>query len=59
MVYIHPEEWNEFIKKDDVILIDTTGKSLTTITSFINSVNPLQLLSEIFSFVQNNQIFFK
>ena len=53
--YIHPEEWNEFIKKDDVILIDTRNKYETSIGSFINSVDPkTDSFRDFPNFVKNN-----
>ena len=53
--YINPEEWNEFIKKDDVILIDTRNKYETSIGSFINSVDPkTDSFRDFPNFVKNN-----
>ena len=53
--YINPEEWNEFIKKDDVILIDTRNKYETSIGSFINSVDPkTDSFRDFPKFVKNN-----
>ena len=53
--YINPEEWNEFIKKDDVILIDTRNKYETSIGSFINSIDPkTDSFRDFPNFVKNN-----
>ena len=53
--YINPEEWNEFIKKDDVILIDTRNKYETSIGSFINSIDPkTDSFRDFPKFVKNN-----
>ena len=53
--YVNPEEWNEFIKKDDVILIDTRNKYETSIGSFINSVDPkTDSFRDFPNFVKNN-----
>ena len=53
--YINPEEWNEFIMKDDVILIDTRNKYETSIGSFINSVDPkTDSFRDFPNFVKNN-----
>ena len=46
---------NEFIKKDDVILIDTRNKYETSIGSFINSVDPkTDSFRDFPNFVKNN-----
>ena len=53
--YINPEEWNEFIKKDDVILIDTRNKYETSIGSFVNSIDPkTDSFRDFPKFVKNN-----
>ena len=53
--HINPEEWNEFIKKDDVILIDTRNKYETSIGSFINSIDPkTDSFRDFPKFVKNN-----
>ena len=53
--YINPEEWNEFILKDDVILIDTRNKYETSIGSFINSIDPkTDSFRDFPNFIKNN-----
>lgn len=39
-VYIEPNNWDNFIKRDDVIVIDTRNKYEVKIGTFENSVNP-------------------
>ena len=38
--YINPEDWNEFIEDENVILIDTRNKYEISIGSFNNAINP-------------------
>ena len=53
--YINPENWNEFITNDDVILIDTRNKYETSIGSFINSIDPkTESFRDFPNFVKNN-----
>ena len=38
--YVEPEDWNEFISDEDVILIDTRNDYEVSIGSFENAINP-------------------
>ena len=38
--YIDPKNWDEFTKKDDVVVIDTRNKYETKIGSFKNAIDP-------------------
>ena len=53
--YLDPNEWNEFLKNEDVILIDTRNKYETSIGSFKNSIDPkTESFREFPEFVENN-----
>ena len=53
--YLEPNEWNELLKDDDVILIDTRNKYETAIGTFKNSIDPgTESFREFPEFVNNN-----
>lgn len=39
-IYVEPKDWNSFIAKDDVLLIDTRNNYEYSIGTFKNSINP-------------------
>ena len=53
--YLEPNEWNELLKDDDVIIIDTRNKYETAIGTFKNSIDPgTESFREFPEFVNNN-----
>ena len=53
--YLEPNEWNELLKDDDVILIDTRNKYETAIGTFKNAIDPgTKSFREFPEFVNNN-----
>ncbi len=55
--YLNPNEWNEFLKNEDVILVDTRNKYETSIGTFKNSIDPkTESFREFPEFVENNLI---
>lgn len=54
--YIKPEEWNDFIEKKDVILIDTRNEYESEIGYFDNSIFPnTKTFSELPNWIKNNE----
>ena len=53
--YLEPNEWNELLKDDDIILIDTRNKYETAIGTFKKSIDPrTESFREFPEFVNNN-----
>lgn len=58
--YINPEDWDDFIKRDDVVLVDTRNDYEVAIGTFEKSINPkTETFKEFPKWVNENKALFE